>query len=83
MAVLTLPQKRRRNVRPDLPPGICRVDQPSTRTHGFIVRLGWHTKNGVPLARRKSYFGDHTHGGKRAALRAAKVWLYQQGLALR
>lgn len=56
--------------------GITRVDQPSTRTHGFVVRRGWYQKkDGSYGPRHKSFFGDVSHGGKKGALKAAEAWL--------
>ena len=56
-------------------PGISRIDQDSTRTHGFVVRLGYsRTASGGWRPRHQAFFGDATHGGKRGALRAAEAW---------
>ncbi|MEK6769486.1 MAG: hypothetical protein AABY85_10930 [Gemmatimonadota bacterium] len=56
--------------------GICRIDQESTRTHGFFVRFGWYRRrDGAYVPRYRAFFGDVSHGGKRASLRAAEVWL--------
>ena len=56
-------------------PGISRIDQDSTRTHGFVVRLGYtRSANGGWRPRHQAFFGDATHGGKRGALRAAEAW---------
>lgn len=56
-------------------PGISRIDQVSTRTHGFVVRLeyqrtatGWRPKH-------TAFFGDASHGGKDEALRAAESFV--------
>jgi hypothetical protein len=73
------PRKRRKNK--TLPPGLVRVDQPSTRTHGYVARVAhrWlprtrtHAQGWRP--RFKGYFGDHTYGSKTKALAAAKAWL--------
>lgn len=52
------------------------MDQPSTRTHGFVVRIGWHQRrDGSYAPRHQAFFGDVTYGGKRGALRAAEAWL--------
>ena len=57
-------------------PGITRVDQPSTRTHGFVVRVGWYQKrDGSYGPRFKSFFGDVSHGGKKGAMKAAAAYL--------
>jgi hypothetical protein len=56
--------------------GITRIDQPSTRTHGFFARLGWHRRrDGSYGPRHTAFFGDVTHGGKRGALKAAEKWV--------
>ena len=57
-------------------PGISRIDQDSTRTHGFFVRVGWHRRrDGSYGPRYRAFFGDVSHGGKRRALRAAEAWV--------
>jgi len=60
-----------------LTPGISRIDQPTTRTHGYFVRVGYRktTKGWRPKA--SAFFGDASHGGKASALRAAERWLKQ------
>lgn len=60
-----------------LTPGISRIDQPTTRTHGYFVRVGYRktTKGWRPKA--SAFFGDASHGGKSSALRAAERWLKQ------
>jgi hypothetical protein len=60
-----------------LTPGISRIDQPTTRTHGYFVRVGYRktTKGWRPKA--SAFFGDASHGGKTSALRAAERWLKQ------
>ena len=56
--------------------GISRIDQPSTRTHGWFVRAGFHKRrDGSYLPRHRKFFGDVTYGGKRRALRAAREYL--------
>ena len=56
--------------------GISRIDQPSTRTHGWFVRAEFHLRpNGTYGPRHRKFFGDVSHGGKRRALRAAKNYL--------
>ena len=47
-------------------PGICRIDQPSHRTHGFFARLQRRGKL------HSAFFSDLKHGGKAAALAAAQ-----------
>jgi hypothetical protein len=57
-------------------PGISRIDQPSTRTHGWFVRIGYgRRRNGSYGPRHRKFFGDATYGGKRNALRAAREYL--------
>ena len=60
-----------------LTPGISRIDQPTTRTHGYFVRVGYRktTKGWRPKA--SAFFGDASHGGKTSALKAAERWLKQ------
>lgn len=56
--------------------GISRIDQDSTRTHGWFVRTGFYARrDGSYVPRHSKYFGDATHGGKRRALRAAQEFL--------
>ena len=56
--------------------GISRIDQPSTRTHGFFVRLAWYKRrDGTYGPKYKSFFGDVGHGGKAKALKAAEKWV--------
>jgi hypothetical protein len=66
--------------RPSLPQpssGISRVDQKSTRTHGYVGRLGYRqTETGWRPA-FKSFFGDASNGGPAGALKAAETWLRQ------
>ena len=62
--------------RSNLPAGISRIDQESTRTHGFFVRVGYHrTREGTWRPKHRSFFGDASHGGKTKALKAAVKWL--------
>jgi hypothetical protein len=57
-------------------PGISRIDQPSTRTHGWFVRVQFHERrDGTYGPRHRKFFGDHSYGGKRRALQAAKEYL--------
>ncbi len=57
-------------------PGISRIDQESTRTHGFFVRVGYHrTKEGAWRPKHRAFFGDAGHGGKEKAFKAALKWL--------
>jgi hypothetical protein len=57
--------QRRFMNRPSKTPGVCRIDQPSHRTHGFFVRV--HHRGKIHPA----FFADKKHGGKAAALAAA------------
>lgn len=52
--------------RPSSTPGICRIDQPTHRTHGFFVRVARKGKI------HSAFFTDRKHGGKAAALVAAQ-----------
>ncbi|HEV2671572.1 MAG TPA: hypothetical protein VGU74_10790 [Gemmatimonadales bacterium] len=53
-------------------PGISRIDQSSTRTHGWFARAGFYTRpDGTSVPRHRKFFGDVTYGGKRKALKAA------------
>lgn len=57
-------------------PGISRIDQPSTRTHGWFVRVRFRERrDGTYGPRHQKYFGDYSYGGKRRALQAAKKFL--------
>lgn len=57
-------------------PGISRIDQPSTRTHGWFVRVGFYrVKKRNYSPRHRKFFGDVTYGGKRGSLKAAKAYL--------
>ena len=53
--------------------GISRID--SRATHGWFVRLGWHTTRQGKRPRFVSFFPDLRHGGKRKALAAAQTWV--------
>ncbi len=55
--------------RPSSTPGICRIDQPSHRTHGFFVRLQRKGKM------HTAFFTDKMHGGRESALAAAQVYV--------
>jgi hypothetical protein len=72
---VALPTPRARRVNKKLPPGVCRVDQKSTRTFGYVVRVGHRNSPKGWRPRFTSYFGDHSHGGKKSALAAAARWL--------
>lgn len=56
--------------------GISRIDQESTRTHGWFVRVGYYeTKGGAYKAKHTKFFGDVSHGGKNGALAAAEKFV--------
>lgn len=60
-----------------LPAGISRIDQETTRTHGYFVRVGYRKTAKGWRPKASAFFGDSSHGGKSAALRAAERWLKQ------
>jgi hypothetical protein len=63
-------------IRPIRRRGISRIDQPSTRTHGWFVRAGFSKRpDGSYAPRHRKFFGDAGYGGKRRALRAAQEYL--------
>lgn len=72
---VALPAARARRVNRSLPPGICRVEQPSTRTYGYVVRVGHRRSAKGWRPKFTAYFGDFSHGGKKSALAAAARWL--------
>jgi hypothetical protein len=75
---------KRRSRRPVRRRGISRIDQPSTRTHGWFVRAGFYRRaNGKYAPRHRKFFGDVTHGGKRKALAAARAYLAKLPLSTR
>ena len=53
--------------RPSATPGICRIDQPSHRTHGFFVRLARQGKI------HSAFFSDKRLGGREQAFAAAQA----------
>lgn len=55
--------------------GISRIDQDSTRTHGYVVRVDYRQTDTGWRPKHKAFFGDATHGGPRKALAAAEAWL--------
>ena len=64
--------RRRRSTRY----GISRIDQPSTRTHGWFVRVGYHVRrDGSYGARHTKFFGDVSNGGRKKALKAAEKYV--------
>lgn len=65
-----------RRARKTGPRGLTRIDQPSTRTHGWFVRVGYYRRrDGTYRARHTGFFGDFTYGGKRKALAAAEAFV--------
>jgi len=65
-------KKKRVRARRIRRPGISRIDQDSTRTHGWFVRAGFYTRpDGASAPRHRKFFGDAGYGGKRRALKAA------------
>ena len=57
-------------------PGISRIDQESTRTHGFFARFGYaRDKSSTWRPKHRAFFGDASHGSKKKALAAAETWL--------
>jgi hypothetical protein len=68
-------KKKKKRARASGRRGISRIDQPSTRTHGWFVRIGYHQrKDGSYGPRYTKYFGDASHGGKQKALAAAEKY---------
>src|SRR5919197_372931 len=68
--------RKKKRARPVHRPGISRIDQPSTRTHGWFARAGFYTRpDGTSVPRHRKFFGDATHGGKRRALKAAVEYI--------
>ncbi len=60
--------------------GISRIEQPSTRTFGWFVRVGFRKRrDGTYVPRHRRFFGDVTHGGKRRALQAAQAYVAKLG----
>ena len=55
--------------------GISRIDQDSTRTHGYVVRVDYRQTETGWRPKHKAFFGDASHGGPRKALAAAEAWL--------
>ncbi len=72
---VALPEPRARRKNRNLPAGICRVEQPSTRTFGYVVRVGHRRSAKGWRPRFTAYFGDFSNGGKKDALAAAMKWL--------
>src|SRR5215208_3791390 len=55
--------------------GISRIDQDSTRTHGYLVRFDYRRTEEGWRPRHKAFFGDVSNGGRSGALKAAEEWL--------
>ena len=55
--------------------GISRIDQDSTRTHGYVVRVDYRQTDTGWRPKHKAFFGDASHGGPRKSLAAAEAWL--------
>ena len=56
--------------------GISRIDQTSTRTHGWFVRVGYKERSdGSYGPRHTRFFGDAGNGGKSKALKAAEKYV--------
>jgi hypothetical protein len=69
-----MPKTRSR--RPARRRGISRIDQPSTRTHGWFVRVDWYKRrDGSYGPRHTKFFGDIGNGGKAKALKAAEAYV--------
>ena len=69
-------KKKRTGKRSVRRPGISRIDQASTRTHGWFVRAGFYTRpDGTSAPRHRKFFGDVSYGGKRRGLKAAAEYL--------
>jgi hypothetical protein len=68
--------KKRTRKRRSTRHGISRIDQPSTRTHGWFVRVGYRKRrDGSYGAKHTKFFGDVSHGGKNRALKAAEKFV--------
>jgi hypothetical protein len=55
--------------------GISRIDQPSRRTHGYFVRVGYRMTSNGSRPSASAYFGDASHGSRKKAWQAAEAWL--------
>jgi hypothetical protein len=70
-----MPKAARRRRRPGTgTPGISRIDQEATRTHGYFVRVGYKRTPEGWRPKATGYFGDASYGGKKNAFKAALVW---------
>ncbi len=65
---------RKRTATRSAGPGISRIDQAATRTHGYFVRLGYRKTTKGWRPKLSAFFGDVSHGGQSKALRAARAW---------
>lgn len=69
---------------PDSPSrGITRVDQPSRRTHGYVVRLDYRKTPGGYRPQITRFFPDGRHGSRKAAWVAAEEFLVTASRRLR
>ena len=59
-------------------PGISRVDQEGTRTHGYAARVGYEKTDSGWRPRHTRFFGDRTHGNPTKALKAAEEWVSER-----
>ena len=59
-------------------PGISRVDQEATRTHGYAARVGYEKTPTGWRPRHTAFFGDRTHGNPTRALKAAEEWVMER-----
>jgi hypothetical protein len=66
-----------------LPSGISRIDQETSRTHGYFVRVGYRKTTRGWRPKESAFFGDKSHEGKRGALAAAERWLRKTKRALK
>ena len=62
--------------------GISRIDQPSRRTHGYFVRVGYKRTASGYRPSLTAFFGDASYGSKREAWEAAETWLKKARRAL-
>lgn len=63
--------------------GISRIDQPSRRTHGYFVRLDYRKTPAGYRPRLTAFFGDASHGGRKASWQAAEAWLAKMRRSLK
>lgn len=71
----TAAKKGSRGAKSTSTPGISRVDQEATRTHGYVVRVDYRRTSTGWRPKHTAFFGDASHGGKGKALTAAQDWL--------